>query len=156
MKPTTWRQIGGDVDPGAHGAVIARFDGDCVEIIEIQPVRELAGQTALEQYRFPFWTREAYYRRTDLLVGRREVRAALTADGLGPVDLPADPRERALAIAEALLRYGVGVDEGSPCGWARDVVPGRVQWWASKRPCGWRFLADEDRKVRAILKQIDS
>ena len=38
-----WKQVGGDGDPGKYGGVIASADGNAIEIIEIQPVREAVG-----------------------------------------------------------------------------------------------------------------
>ena len=55
------------------------------------------------------------------------------------------PTQRALVIAEALMGYGAGVDEG-PGGWADDVVPGFVKWWSKKG--GPEHFADEEEEFR--------
>ena len=40
-----WKQIGGDRNPGAHGGLIARADGQCIEVREIQPTRAYIGDS---------------------------------------------------------------------------------------------------------------
>jgi len=146
-----WTQIGGDINPGAHGGIIARRDADgSIEVLEIQPVVDSVGETEATEVGFPFWTREAYYSAEELTPeaeGNAELLAQFDAS-----DLPTDPESMALLLAEERLRYGLGTDGGDG-GWARDVVPGRVQWWASKRPRGWRFLADEDAEFRRMLRE---
>jgi hypothetical protein len=153
IKRDQWRQIGGDVNPSQHGAIIARFDGDAVEIREIQPVRECISDTEAREVGFPFWSKEAYYYPEDLDTSLPYVREAFLCCGLEPEDdLPVDPEQRALCIAECLLTYGHCAEEG-PSGWARDVVPGRVLWRRCKRPNGWRYLADEDAEFRALMRR---
>ena len=148
IKPSTWRQIGGDVNPGAHGATIARYEGDAIEIREIQPVRSLVGDDEALEVGFPFWTRAAYYQPEDLALDNPQVQAALRYCGQEPDCVPPD----LLLLAECCLAYGHLAEEG-PAGWAKDVVPGRVKWWTSVRPCGWRWLAEEDRDFRALLRE---
>jgi hypothetical protein len=35
-----WEQIGGDVNPKEYGAVLARIEGDSIEVIRIDPVED--------------------------------------------------------------------------------------------------------------------
>jgi hypothetical protein len=44
-----------------------------------------------------------------------------------------------------LLALGGGV--------LKDVVPGPVLWWGTKRPQGWRYIADEDVEFRKLLRE---
>ena len=147
-----WVQVGGDMNPGTSGGIIATADGSAIEIREIQPVREYVGDAEAVEVGFPFWSKEGYFDLDDLNLNNEDVRSALKTVGLDEdALLEMKPETRAMAIAEALLMYGRG-DEG-PSGWARDVVPGRVKWWGSKRPAGWRYIADEDVEFRQLLRE---
>lgn len=146
MKAFGWRQIGGDANPSQHGGLIARCDGVTIEVVEIQPVRAYVGDREALEVGFPFWTREATYWLSDL----PEHAHIAEQQGVDLEDL--DSEGRLLAIAELAFWYGVDTEEG-PCGWAKDVLPFRVQWWGSKRPRGWRYLADEDQEFRALQRE---
>jgi len=133
-KMDMWEQISGDVSPGAYGGLLARSDGDALELLEIQPVREFVGDDEAADVGFPFWTKTAYYNLDDLDPNEKDTRSALDSSGLEDDALEEmSPTQRALAIAEALMRWGSGVDEGEG-GWSKDVVPGRVKWWAAPSP----------------------
>lgn len=147
-KMPRWKQISGDMDPGKYGAVIARSDGNALELVEIQPVRELVGDGEAEEVGFPFWSKEAYYDLDDLSPSKEDVRFALQYTGAADELDEMDPEQRALAIAESLLRSGYGTDEG-PAGWSSDVVPGEVEWWAGVG--GPEFIADEDDEFRTDI-----
>jgi hypothetical protein len=115
-------------------------------------VREYIGDAEAIEVGFPFWTKEGYFDLSDLHLSKEDVQSALSFVGLDKEALlELKPETRAMAIAEALLMYGRG-DEG-PSGWAQDVVPGRVKWWGTKRATGWRYLADEDREFRQLLRE---
>lgn len=152
-----WVQVGGDMNPGTYGGTIARADGRSIEIRQIHPVREYVGDREAVEVGFPFWSKEGYFDLDDLDLRNEDVQSALASYGYDTeaaiVEAMRDlqPESRAMFIAEALLSYGRG-DEG-PSGWARDVVPGKVQWWRSKAPAGWRYLADEDREFRQLLRE---
>lgn len=152
-----WVQVGGDMNPGAFGGTIARADGRSIEIREIQPVREYVSDREAVEIGAPFWSKDGYFDLSDLDLHSRDVRGALSAYGYDGDAAIAEflgelkPESRAMAIAEALLRYGRG-DEG-PAGWAKDVVPGKVKWWGSKNPTGPSFLADEEREFRQLLRE---
>lgn len=149
-----WIQVGGDMSPGQYGATIARADGHAIEIRQIQPVREYVGDGEALEVGFPFWSREGYYDLDDLNPEREEVQSALDTCDLHTFleEEDATPEQKAMAIAECLLMYGEGADEG-PAGWAKDVVPGKVLWWGHKNPVGWRYLADEDRDFRELIRE---
>ena len=151
----TWMQIGGDIDPGTYGAIIARSDGDALELVEIQPVREYLGDGEARDTGFPFWSKEARYDLEDLNPKREEVQRALAYSGLELEALEeAAPPQRALAIAEVLLQYGDKVEEG-PAGWSDDVVTEPVKWWTGAI-AGSEYLADEDAEFRReILGEED-
>lgn len=149
MNKTTWRQIGGDMDPGSYGGTIARFDGDHVEVRQIQPVREYVGDEEAIEVGFPFWTREGYYDSSDLDVNDPDMQEAMKFCGLQEEDLPEEKHNRLFALAECALLYGLKADEG-PAGWAEDVVPGKVRW-ASGKMAGWKYLADEDDEFMGLL-----
>lgn len=153
MRSFPWTQVGGDMDPGSYGGTIARCDGNAIELINIQPVREYAGDAEALEVGFPFWSRKAYYDASDLDVSRDEVQQALKCCGLDLAEIGEE--WQAIAIACALLDYGTGVDEG-PAGWARDVIGDRrVRWMArdGRRATGWRYLADEDAEFRALQRE---
>jgi hypothetical protein len=142
-----WEQIGGDMDPGAHGGTIARSDHGSLELLKIQPVREYVGDQEAAEVGFPFWTLEAYYDLNDLDPNNKDVQSALDSIGMSLDTLESDftPTQRALVIAEALLDWGRG-DEGES-GWAKDVVPEQVKWWSGKI-AGAEYLEDEDDEFR--------
>lgn len=142
-----WEQVDGDIDPGAYGATIARADGNYIELLKIQPVREYVGDDEAREVGFPFWTREASYDASDLDPSNDDVKGALQYIGLdegGLRDLT--PTQRALTIATALLDYGHGAEEG-PSGWSEDVIHQPVKW-QSGEVAGAEYLADEDDAFR--------
>jgi hypothetical protein len=166
-----WKQIGGDMNPGAHGGLIAEADGSHIELIQIQPVREYVGDGEAKDVGHPFWSKEAWFDLDDLDPDGRN--AKQVRDALKSVDIRVEdgelitgqgdlieghgehtaPEVRALVIAEALVGWGRG-DEG-PAGWAEDVIGSRkVKWWGSTEPEGWEYLADEDKEFkRDVLGQ---
>jgi hypothetical protein len=150
--PQGWHQIGGDMTPEKHGGLIAKRDGTSIELIEIQPVREYVGESEAKDVGFPFWSKTAYYDARELDPERGEVRTALRSMDIKFDDI-AGPNQD-MAIAEALMRYGYQVEEG-PGGWAKDVLGKRkVIWWASgKKAIGWKYLADEDREFKRLMKE---
>jgi len=149
-----WEQIGGDMNPGQYGATIARNDGDALELLKIQPVREYVGGHEAANVGFPFWTREAYFDLDDLDTTRDDVRAALHMIGmnLGTLETDFAPTARALVIAEALLDYG-RADEG-PAGWSKDILSEKVRW-SSGEVAGPEYLADEDEAFRREVLEED-
>ena len=60
-----WKQIGGDMNPGAHGGLIAEATGDHIELIRIQPVVAYVGEGQAREVGFPFWSEEAWFDRFD-------------------------------------------------------------------------------------------
>lgn len=151
-KHKHWIQIGGDMNPSQYGATIALGDGDRLGLIQIQPVREYVGDRKAIDVGHPFWSQELWVYLDDLDLSKDEVQSALQCVGLTDEMLTdLTPEQRALAIAEALLYYGRG-DEGN-AGFARDVLGSiRVLWWSGKKPRGWRYLADEDREFRRLVR----
>lgn len=139
-----WEQIGGDQDPGTYGGTIATADGDHIELIKIQPVRENVGDNEAKDVGFPFWTRTAWFDVDDIDPKKDDVRSALDSIGMSLETLEEDftPEQRAIVIAEALLDHG-HADEG-PSGWSDDInIPEKVKWWSGK-VAGAEYLADED------------
>ena len=152
-----WEQIGGDMDPGTYGGTIAKGDGNSIELIKIQPVREYVGDKEAAEVGFPFWTREAYFDADDLDPKREDVRSALNSIGMELTTLEEDctPEQRAVIIAEALLDYG-RADEG-PSGWSGDInIPAKVKWLSGK-VAGAEYIADEDDEFRReiLLGDLD-
>lgn len=147
-----WEQIGGDMNPGTYGGIIATGDGDALELIEIQPVREHVGDEEAKDVGFPFWTKEAYFNLADLDPTSKDAKSALDSIGMSLETLEEDftPEARAIVIAEALLGWGRG-DEG-PAGWSGDInIPEQVKW-SSGKIAGPEYLADEDDEfVREVL-----
>lgn len=153
-----WQQTGGDVNPGAYGAILTRVgeDSQTIEIREIQPVRAYVGDSEAFEVGFPFWTREAHFDFADLNGSHPEDASALGYVGLvrlpdGSVHCPGDwgpmgVGTSRMATAEAYLAYGLMTDEG-PCGWSYDVVPGTVRWMLGD-VAGPEYLADEDAEFR--------
>jgi hypothetical protein len=143
-----WKQIGGDMDPGSYGGTIATADGDHIELLKIQPVREYVGDKEAAEVGHPFWTREAYFDLSDLDPNDEDVKSALSYTGFTEGDQKiwfedeATPEERALVIAESLLDYG-RADEG-PAGWSSDLPDYEVQWSSGQTESLSAFLADED------------
>jgi len=147
-----WEQISGDMDPGTYGGTIATGDGDHLELIEIQPVREHVGDDEAADVGFPFWTKEAWFDLADLDPTNDDVKSALRSAGFSEGDQQiwfeeeATPEQRAIVIAEALLGWGRG-DEG-PAGWSGDInIPEKVKW-SSGKVAGAEYLADEDDAFR--------
>ena len=143
-----WEQIGGDMDPGTYGGIIATGDGDALELIEIQPVREHVGDEEAKDVGFPFWTKEAYFDLADLDPTSKDAKSALNSIGMSLETLEEDftPEARAIVIAEALLGWGRG-DEG-PAGWSGDInIPEQVKW-SSGKIAGPEYLADADEEFR--------
>lgn len=145
-----WTQVSGDMNPGAHGGVIARVDDCGIELKEIQPVLSYVGRSKAVEVGFAFWTKEAYYGFSDLTVeGNRE---AIRYAGLDVNEIESLSDLR-MAIAVAKLNCGDGAEEG-PCGWSKDILGDiRVQWWGSKKPRGWRYLEDDDKEFRAVVRE---
>jgi len=151
-----WEQIGGDMNPATYGGTIARSDGDALELLKIQPVREYIGEREAAEVGFPFWTREAYFDLDDLNPEHEDVQSALQFIGMSLDELGEDPegrkaagergytpQQRALIIAEALLDYGRG-DEG-PAGWSSDIyADDDVKWWGGGVQTIGDALAEED------------
>ncbi len=142
-----WKQVGGDMDPGAHGGTIATADGDTIEIIEIQPVRSHVGDREAKDVGFPFWSKEASYSLDDLSLSNEDVQGAIEYTGLGEHLVDLTPEQRAVAIAEACIQAGVGYNEG-PGGWAEDVLGSRIVEWHSGKKEGYEYIADEDDEFR--------
>jgi hypothetical protein len=142
-----WEQINGDVDPGAHGGTIATADGDHVELIKIQPVRDHVGDDEAKDVGFPFWTKTAWFDLGDLDPNDDDVKSAMSYVGLDRDALEdMEPTQRALALADALLDYGRG-DEG-PAGWSANIgIPEQVKWSTGK-VAGAEYLSDEDDAFR--------
>jgi hypothetical protein len=139
-----WEQIDGDMDPGTYGGTIAKADGEHIELLKIQPVREYVSDREASEVGFPFWTREAWFDLADLDLSNPDVRSALDAIGMDEDALEkATPTQRALTIASALLDYG-RADEG-PSGWSDDIIAHdeKVKW-ATGKIAGSEYLADED------------
>ncbi len=145
-----WEQIGGDMDPGTYGGTLARSDGDALELLKIQPVREYVGAGEAAEVGFPFWTREGWYDLNDLDPSRDDVKGALQMIDMSDDKLEADftPEQRALVIAEALLDYGSGVDEG-PSGWSSNIyADDEVKWQSGEVQTIGDALAEEDQEFR--------
>jgi hypothetical protein len=143
-----WEQIGGDMDPGTYGGTIATGDGNHLELIKIQPVREYVGDKEAKDVGFPFWTRTAWFDAADLDPKNADVRSALNFIGMSLETLEEDfsPERRAIVIADALLDYG-RADEG-PAGWSADIdIPDKVKW-SGGGVAGPEYLADEDEAFR--------
>jgi hypothetical protein len=133
-----WRQVSGDMDPGAHGCVLARTtdNGLTIDLLEVQPVREYVGDGEASEVGFPFWSREATY---------------------WVEDLKTDPRfepdrENLIELACAAMLCGVDVEE-STAGWARDVFPAKAYYWCNRRPVSGAFFSSEDAEFRRLLKE---
>jgi hypothetical protein len=142
-----WEQIDGDMDPGTYGGTIATGDGDHLELIKIQPVREYVGDREAKDVGFPFGTRTAWFAAADLDLKSEDVRSALDSIGMSLKTLEdLTPEQCALTIASALLNYG-RADEG-PAGWSADIdIPDKVKW-SGGGVAGPEYLADEDEAFR--------
>ncbi len=121
MPEFDWEQIDGDVNLPTYGGIIARSDGQTIDLVEIQPVREYVGDGEAAEVGFPFWTKEASYDIDDLSPTNKEVKAALTSSDVNLDEI--EPQWLARAIALACMRYGHGSEEGDG-GWAGDKKPG--------------------------------
>lgn len=147
-----WEQIGGDMDPGAHGGTIAMADGDHIELLKIQPVREYIGDKEAAEVGFPFWTKEAWFDLNDLDLKNDDVRSALDSIGIdlnNPEEWFSEkstPEQRALTIATALLDYGRG-DEG-PAGWSEDIPDRDVKWSTGRVAPLQHELSGEDDEFK--------
>lgn len=145
-----WTQISGDLNPSQHGAIIAEGDGERLYLLEIQPVREYVGDDEAVEVGYPFWTKESRFDLSDLDPERGVVQEALRTLGADFLD-DITPEQRALAIAESLHSHDES-EEGQ-AGFAKDILGNRrVRWSCTKRAQGWRYLADEDREYRALVR----
>ena len=150
-KMPVWEQINGDMSADQHGGTIAMADGDHIELLQIQPVREYIGEREAAEVGFPFWTKEAWFDLADLDLNNDDVKSALQSIGID-LDNPEEwfaekstPEQRALTIASALLDYGRG-DEG-PAGWSEDLPDYEVKWWSGNNTESLQsYLADEDEE----------
>lgn len=158
MTEFDWEQIDGDVNLGSYGGIIARSDGEQIELVEIQPVREYVGDGEAAEVGFPFWTKEASYYLDDLSLKHKEVQSALQSSDVDLEEI--EPEWRARAIALACMRYGHGSEEGDG-GWAGDKQPGeggrgnllgsrKVRWSyaGTKRETFAEAYGDEDDEFR--------
>lgn len=148
----SWEQIDGDMDLSGHGGTIAMADGDHIELLKIQPVREYVGDKEAAEVGFPFWTREAWFDIDDLNLKNDDVKSALDSIGID-LDNPEEwfaekstPEQRALTIASALLDYGRG-DEG-PAGWSEDLPDYEIKPMTGKAVSLREYLSDEDEAFR--------
>lgn len=152
MPTFDWKQIGGDVNPGAYGGTIATADGQAIELIKIKPAVDYVGKGEAADVGFPFWTRTGYYALDDLKLSDPEVQSAIEFSGLGEHLLDMTPEQRVVAIAEACLDAGHRSDEGAS-GWAKDVIGDRIVEWMSGTKEGYSYIADEDIEFkRDVLK----
>lgn len=117
-----WQQIGGDVNIGAYGGILARTDGDAIEVVQIQPVTEHVGKGEAQEVGYPFWTLEGWYDLDDL---RKISQDRLTMGYMGLDEHIDDltPTQRAIALAETAVQAGFNTDEGTS-GWADDIDQG--------------------------------
>jgi hypothetical protein len=143
-----WKQVGGDMNPGAHGGIIAEADGDSIRIVEIQPVTSLVGEDEAKDVGFPFWTKEGSYDLSDLSLSDPGVQSAIESSGLGEHLVEMTPEDRAVAIAEACLTSGHRSEEG-PAGWSKDIY-GKVsvKWASGTTDTIASYLADEDDEFK--------
>ena len=148
-----WKQIGGDMNPSQHGGIIATADGDHIELLEIQPVRAYVSDDEAKEVGFPFWTKEAWFDLNDLDLKNDDVQSALQSSGFDQgeqkvwFEEDATPEQRALVIAESLLSYGSGTDEG-PSGWSEDLPDHEVEWQRGNVAKLRDYLSDEDDEFR--------
>jgi hypothetical protein len=120
-----WEQIGGDMNIGSHGGILARTDGDALEVVQIQPVRKYVGDGEAQEVGYPFWSKEGWYDLDDL----REISQDRMTMGYTGLDDHIDdltPEQRALALAETAVEAGYKSDEGQS-GWADDIDQGFPQ-----------------------------
>ncbi len=144
MVEFDWEQIDGDVNLGAHGGIIARCDGERIDLVEIQPVREYVGDGEAAEVGFPFWTKEATFDADDLSPTNKNVATAIESSELDLDDI--EPQHLAGAIAVACMRYGHGSEEGDG-GWAGEKKPdegGRANLLGS-RLVRWGYAGVERR-----------
>lgn len=149
-----WTQIGGDMNPGKYGGLIARrISGGGVELREIISVIEMSEYEEAMATGYPFFSRDYSYSKDELLPGNADMQAALRSMDIDEEDLPDIDNlgdNYWFALADVASKYGINSEEG-PSGFAKDVVPGKVRWW-SGIVAGPSYLRDEDREYRAIHK----
>ncbi len=148
-----WKQVGGDMNPGAHGGTIAEADGQAIQLLKIQPVREYVGDGEAKEVGYPFWSKEGYYDLDDLSLTNESVQDAIESAGLGEHLLDMTPEQRALAIAVACLDWGYRAEEAD-AGWAEDVISGLIVEWASGDKAGYEHIADEDDEFRREVLEL--
>jgi hypothetical protein len=140
-----WTQVGGDMNPEDHGAILARMDGDAIEIREIQPVISCVGESEGLEVGYPHWSKEAWYDPEDI----KEVRADEGIRSCCDLDRFEDSELTDLIVAGAALSYGWRTHEG-PSGFSSDVLPvksSRIKWWA-RQGHSWRQADAEYRRMR--------
>lgn len=120
-----WKQVGGDVNPKTHGAVLARVDDSGVEVVRIEPDDEDAENKS-------YYVTSGYFHKSDLEWGGQ----AKPEEMAGAMDF--DEKEWAetdLANkgAIAIQYHGAGWSgqDEHVVGWAR-ALPAKsnqIDWW---------------------------
>jgi hypothetical protein len=142
-----YKQVSGDVNPAQYGATLLRWEGDEIEIVQIQPVRNYLSDSEAVEIGFPFWKREARYSKQDLN-GVEALNAVNSAClDLSEID---SMTARYEAVAVACMEHGWKVEEEAG-GFARDVFPPKARYWCNKRPLSGAAFADEDSEYRKLV-----
>lgn len=147
-----WHQIGGDMNI-AYGASFARRDGACWSIIRIDPVREYVGDNEAAEVGFPFWTKEGYFDKRDIMRAIDDdgfVSSMGLADFISECGGKPNKRDRAY-VASAMLDYGYG-DPG-PAGWGKDIIrmfgSFEVVMW-----CGGSLKEDLEEEDESFRREV--
>jgi hypothetical protein len=153
-KAKGWRQIGGDVNPAAHGAVLMLDGGDSVEVHEIGPAID-AGGVDFARGHGVFYTKSAYYNKNQFDWNHRDTKHAASfvgSDSQETWNELSDERK-----AEALLSYGAGDIESSGANTFAEALPGgvtvgKVKWWSDLAAVK-RDITRAQREFKEELKE---
>jgi len=119
-----WKQVGGDVNPKDHGAILARVDDSGVEVVRIEPNEEGPGW---------FVTTAHFYKEDLEWGGQANPKGMSSSMDFDEEEWKQTPLDGRGAIALQYHGSGWSGDEKSVTKWS-EALPARsnqIQWWKS-------------------------
>ncbi len=120
---TRYHVLCADVSPLDHGGTYYRGTIETgFDVFEIQPVVAFVGEDEATEVGYPFWSRESFHDRADIvkaLADGAALRSCGLEDLIGADVADLDPSD-VLAVVHAMHSYGLASDDG-PSGWSTDL-----------------------------------
>lgn len=123
MSTDRYRVLCADLDPLTYGGTYYRGNlTDGYDVFEVQPVAAYVGGAEAAEVGFPFWSRESFHDRADIVatLSDRHVLGYIGADRLLGRDVDTLIETEILEVVYALHSYGCNADNG-PAGWSGDL-----------------------------------